>query len=263
MTRKVLFGILLLLSSSGLKAEEDKRLLVFAAASLQDVITALGKQWAKETNRPEPVLSIAASAIMARQISSGAPADIFLSANTDWTDMLIQSGKLQGPRTIIAGNKLVLAVPKNYKPPLRPTPTSDFFIALTGHQRLTMADPQIAPAGAYAQEFLENLGAWGKVKQRVAYGSNVRQTLLLIEKGGLAGFVYMSDVQGNPHVKSLFTLPEELHTTVQYSAALSSSAPKSATDFLAFIRSLDATTIWKSHGFSTMYHNETIQGVPK
>jgi len=61
---------------------------VFAAASLKNALDEIAAAWAKDTGKPMPKISYAASPALAKQIEQGAPADLFLSADLDWMDYL-------------------------------------------------------------------------------------------------------------------------------------------------------------------------------
>ena len=85
--------------------------LVLAAASLQDSLTAEADAWAVR-GHPRPVISFAASSALARQIESGAPADLFISADEQWMDDVASKGFIRlGSRSNVAKNALVLIAP--------------------------------------------------------------------------------------------------------------------------------------------------------
>src|ERR1700678_2304385 len=97
---------------SGYAAEAGTTTLtVFGAASLTNVLQDLGDAFTKETSIAVK-FSFAASSTLARQIENGAPADIFMSADTDWMDYLQTRHLIQdSTRTDVAGNRLVLIAP--------------------------------------------------------------------------------------------------------------------------------------------------------
>src|SRR5438876_2778287 len=92
---------------------ETRPVLLFAAASLKNALDAIADDWRRETGK-RATISYAASSTLAKQIESGAPADLFLSADRDWMDYLEQR-RLIDPksRTDLLGNRLVLIAPKD------------------------------------------------------------------------------------------------------------------------------------------------------
>jgi len=71
---------------AGPTAAQDRAVVVFAAASLKTALDAIAGAYGRETGRPAPKVSYAASNTLAKQIEQGAPADLFLSADLDWMD---------------------------------------------------------------------------------------------------------------------------------------------------------------------------------
>jgi len=236
-----------------LAAEHDKPFIVFAAASLTDVLKAEATNWAQETGKPMPRLSFGASATMARQVAAGAPADLMLSANPAWVKMLEKGRHLAGVPVPLVKNSLVLVVPSQGK---AGTPgkrvTKDLIEQTVGKGKLALADPAIAPAGAYARAFLKQVGLWQPLKPRLALAPNVRQALLLVERGGLPGFVYGSDAAASKRVTILGTVPEDGTTPILYMAGLTKVAQADAKAFLAYLTSPAAAPVWRQYGFTPL-----------
>ena len=92
-------------------AAEDpggRELTVFAAASMADVLTEIGRSFEARTGIAVR-FSFAASSALARQIESGAPADVFVSADLEWMDYLAEQSLIDpASRSDVAGNRLVL-----------------------------------------------------------------------------------------------------------------------------------------------------------
>jgi len=90
--RAYLFTIGLLFTplteATAVKAAKQETITVFAAASLTDALEKLAQQYKDESKETAVRFSFAASSTLARQIEAGAPADIFISANEEWTDYL-------------------------------------------------------------------------------------------------------------------------------------------------------------------------------
>lgn len=245
------------LIGSSLQADEAPKapepITIFAAASLADVLPDLGNAWAQVEANPRIRVSLGASAVMARQIEVGAAADIFISANQQWIDHLLDRMDLNAQHTVVAENDLVLAVPCSWPRRAEIASSPDGLANLLASQRFSIADPEIAPAGAYSKAYLEANGIWELASRNAVYAGNVRLALLLIERGGLPGFVYKSDARKSKLACTVSTLEDTTLPKIQYIALFPTKKPNSrsanAARFLAWLRAPEATAIWKEHGF--------------
>ncbi len=243
----------LLVWSLPVRANAKAKTYVYAASSLTGVITELGKQYNAKTGNPMvPVFG--ASSTIARQIKNGAPAHIFISANTLWMDQLESDGFLvPSSRQEIAGNRLVLAAPAAGPSNL---PGLNLAPLLTHLQngRFAIADPKHVPAGIYAKQALRALGLWKGLHQHLAIASNARLALAFIERGDAPlGIVYASDLVGRSRIQSVALIPENSHAPILYTAALirGKSTP-AAIAFLQTLQSDKARAILKRYGFKPL-----------
>jgi molybdate transport system substrate-binding protein len=244
-----------LLPAVGAPAERPREpLLVFAAASLTDVLSELQQLWRKSSGAPVK-LSFAASSMLARQIEAGGRADLFISADQQWMDYLATRGLIDSAsRRNLAGNSLVLIAATRSSASRDESRLElgrglDLAKALGGG-RLAIADPDTVPAGRYARRALESLGLWNQASVRLARADNVRAALLFVARGeSPLGIVYATDAQIEPNVRVLATFPDNSHEPITYPAAATASAGPDAAAFLAFLRSSTAVPVWKKHGF--------------
>jgi molybdate transport system substrate-binding protein len=187
-----------------------------------------------------------------KQIEGGAPADIFVSA--DLKCMYYGSQKKlikDDTRVNLLGNTLVLIAGKDSaigNVTIRP----GFDLAkLAGDGRIATGDVKAVPVGIYAQAALQNLGIWASVEQKMAMAANVRAALILVARGEAPlGIVYATDAKVEPGVKVVGVFPEETHDPIIYPLAATASAKPEATQYLAFLRSSAAKSIFESHGFT-------------
>ncbi|WP_176596595.1 MULTISPECIES: molybdate ABC transporter substrate-binding protein [Sphingobium] len=225
--------------------------LVLAAASMQEAMNAAADAWAAQRHA-RPVLSFAASSALARQIRSGAPADLFVSADEDWMDDVEKAGLLQrGTRADMAGNRLVLVAPA--RAPLRLRIARGMPIAKAlGDSRLAMANPDSVPAGKYGKAALSALGVWPSVAGRLALGDNVRSALTLVERSeARLGIVYATDARASKDVVVAGIFPAGIHAPIRYPIArLSASRNPDAEGFRHFLLSRPGQNILARYGFS-------------
>src|SRR5262245_59507413 len=134
---------------AGAQDAKKPELLVFAAASLTNVLDELSKDWTRTSGVPIK-LSFAASSVLARQVEAGGKADVFISADQEWMDYLAQRGLIDKPsRKNLVGNQLVLIAPADSALTLKIAPGVDLVGALKGG-RLATGDPDTVPVGRYA-----------------------------------------------------------------------------------------------------------------
>lgn len=250
LARAVLAPLLLVVGVAGAHAAPAGP-LVLAAASLQESLNAVADAWAAR-HHPRPVLSFAASSVLARQIAGGGAADLFISADEDWMDFLAKNALIvPETRADCARGALVLVAPA--ASPLRLDPRPGFALgAALGAGRLAMADPDAVPAGRYGREALQRLGVWDQVASRVARAENVRAALALVAHGAAPlGIVYATDARAEPAVRVIGVFPESSHAPVRYPLArLKASTHPDAEPFRRFLLSREAQAIFARYGFN-------------
>jgi molybdate transport system substrate-binding protein len=222
-------------------------ILVSAASSLTDVLNELAKRYAAITSTRVQV-NVASSSTLARQIVSGAPVDLFISADEAQMDVLERAGRLvPGTRAPLLGNRLVVIVSSGS--PLRFSSARD--LAGSAVKRVAMAHPGAVPAGVYARTWLEQIALWKSVESKVIPLPTVRAALAAVREGRAdAGIVYETDVRGQSGVRVAFTPdPKEVGFIVYPAAVIAGGRQADATDFLAFLRSPEAAAVFFAAGF--------------
>lgn len=226
---------------------------VFAAASMKTAMDEIAAGFAAETGDSATV-SLAGSSALARQIQQGAPADVFISANEAWMDVLEKDGRL-APRTRfdLVRNRLVLVAHGANAPPVEIGPGLDLPGLLAG-RRLAMALVEAVPAGIYGKEALESLGQWDAVAPLVAQADNVRAALALVALGEAPyGIVYATDAAAESRVSVAGVFPEDSHPPIIYpAAAIAGRDTPAARRFLEYLRGNKARAALERQGFLPM-----------
>ena len=232
---------------------EVRPLLVFAAASLKNALDDIDEAWRRGTGKPTAI-SYAASSLLAKQIENGAPADLFISADSDWMDYL-ESRKLIKPqsRSDLLGNSIVLVAPTISTVELTIAPGFALAAALGGG-RLAMADPAAVPAGRYGKAALDKLGVWDTVANRIAAAENVRAALLLVARGEAPlGIVYRTDAAVEPGVRIIGTFPPDTHPPIVYPIALTATSDNpDAPALLVYLRGAASRAQFQKAGFAPL-----------
>ena len=251
MLRRTALAFLFALFAAVTAQAQDKTVTVFAAASMKNAIDAINAAFIKATGI-KAVASLAASSALAKQIEQGAPADVFASADLDWMDYLEKKNLIKNDsRVNLLGNRLVLIAPKESKLD-NVTIGQGFDIAkLAGDGRIAVADVRAVPAGKYAKAALEKLGGWAAAEPKLASAENVRAALALVGRGEAPlGIVYETDAKVEKNVKIVGYFPEDSHPPITYPVALTANAKPEAAQYLAFLRSGLAKTVFETYGFT-------------
>lgn len=247
-----LFTAFVILAGASLSpaAAEDKTITVFAAASMKNALDAVDAAYTGKTG-VKVTASYAASSVLARQIEQGAPADVFVSADTDWMDYATSKKTINEPTRInLLGNSIVLIAPKDSKIDNVAIAQGFDLAKLAGDGRIATGDVKSVPVGKYAKAALEKLGAWTAAEPKFAMAESVRAALTLVARGEAnLGIVYSTDAKVEPGVKIVGTFPENSHPAIIYPVAATTTAKPETNDYLAFLRTSAAKTILEKYGF--------------
>ncbi|OSO95348.1 molybdate ABC transporter substrate-binding protein [Staphylococcus haemolyticus] len=231
-------------SSDSNKKDNDKKqeLQISAAASLGDVSKALEKEFKKDHKNVDVSFNYGGSGALRQQIEKGAPADVFMSANTKDVDMLKDKDKAYDTYKY-AHNKLVLVGDKNSDK----SSVKD----LKDNEKLAIGEVKTVPAGKYAKQYLEDQGLYGEVKDNLVYAKDVKQVLNYVEKGNAEmGFVYETDLYTDKKKTDKVNEIKEakLKKPITYEAGATSDK-KLAKEWMDFLKSKKAKDILKEYHF--------------
>ena len=186
--RTVLLAFLVV---AALPARAAEHVLVFAAASTTDALQEVGKAFTKDQGVTVE-FAFGASSDLARQAIAGAPADVFLSADTAKLEQVEKAGLVQaGTRVDLLSNRMVVVVPADSK--LKVASAAE----LKGVKRLALADPAAVPAGIYAKAWMEKAGVWKELEPRVVPALDVRAALAAVEAGRVDAGVVLRHGRGD------------------------------------------------------------------
>ena len=238
-------AVLLLLFSS---CAPSPSLRISAAAGMTEAVQEIADSFSSATGT-KVYINFASSGTLAQQILSGAPADLYFSANTLWMDKLERENKLvEGSRIDVAGNDLVLISRENSS--IRIHSLSD----LTSSEitRVAIADPSHGPAGLYAKESLESSGLWEEVEDKLLPAMTVRAVLAYVARGEAeVGFVFSTDARLVDGVEVVYTIPARLHSPIRFQAAIVAGGNTgTAWEFMQFLRT-EGLACFSRYGFKS------------
>lgn len=224
-------------------------LIVSAAASLADVLKDVKPLFEAKHPGTAVVYNLASSGDLYRQIESGAPADVFASANLTWMDKAVEKKLVdESTRLIFATNALVLAAPAAN--PAKVKAVADLAGKAVG--RIGIGAPEHVPAGTYARKALETLGLWGALQPKLIPAESVRQVLDYLARGEVdCGFVYATDAKkGGAAVTTLAAVPEAGVVAYPVAVVATSGQKAMAAEFVQFLAGPEAAPAFAARGFS-------------
>ncbi len=245
MRYRLLVVVLLLLFSVEIGQGAELRLA--AAASMSDCVKELAATYQKNKPGVEIILQFASSGNLAKQITHGAPFDLYISANKKWMDHLLKNKQIISESLIyLARNRLVFVA----SPESAVTELND----LVTLGLIAMGSPRSVPAGQYTAQALKKAGLLGKLdkKKKIVHAKDVRQALRYAEQKEVDGaFVYKTDASSSTKVATKFMVSSDMHDPIIYPAGITLRGSHNGESqlFLDFLKQDDVTQILLKHGF--------------
>lgn len=229
-------------------------LTVFAAASLAGVLEDVKVAYEAEYPGTTLTSSSDSSAALETQIEQGAPADIFLSADTANPKKLVDGGFSAGEAVVFATNRLTVVVPSDN--PAGVASPAD--LAKSGLKIIAAGDE--VPITRYARQLVANLAKEPGYPEgfEAAYDANVvsrednvKAVIAKVEIGeGDAAIVYATDAKASTDVRAI-DVPDSANVTAKYAAVVvgASADPEAGRTFLAWLTGPDGQAILSKFGF--------------
>ncbi|MEI6651301.1 MAG: molybdate ABC transporter substrate-binding protein [Chlorobiaceae bacterium] len=242
MPRIALFCFAFLFMTAPVMAGE---LNLSVAASLKEVINELTAGYTAKHPATVFIKNFGSSGTLAGQIENGAPADLFIAANTEWMEYLKKKTLVDGTsEKTFAFNTLVFAgTTKKHVSSMNDLPALD---------KIAVGSPKSVPAGEYAMAAITKSGIEAKLNGKLVMAKDVRECLMYAEIGEVDGaFIYRTDALQAQKAKLLFVVPQKLYPRVVYPMALTVKAAQNseAKAFEAYLQGNEAQSVLRKFGF--------------
>ncbi|MFT6145494.1 MAG: molybdate transport system substrate-binding protein [Myxococcota bacterium] len=225
---------LLLTACSG-----EPPLTIAGASSLREVLPQLVAVHTERTGEPVRV-TYGGSGTLAAQVRAGAPVDVVVFAGQAPVEGLVTEGLLHGTPQVVATNTLVLVGADN---DLRVG-----FRELHQLSYIAIADPQVAPVGAYARQVLRTYGHWDEIAAKAVAVPDVAASLALVRRGEVqAAVVYRTDARLAPE---LSIWDEAVLDAAHSPVVIASAVQAGPCAFLQTLTSDAGRAVWTSNGFT-------------
>ena len=255
----VVWAFFALLSLSCARPESPgagrESVVVSAAISLSDVLGKIAEDYDRRTGT-EIVLNLAGSDTLATQLIDGAPVDLFFGADQVQMDRVADEGRIiRETRVELLANRLAVVVPADRAGSV--TRVED--LVLPAIARIAVGDPEAVPVGVYAKAYLESLGLWQQLQDKVVPTRDVRAVLAAVEAGNAdAGIVYRTDVAIATGAHLAVETPVGEGPEIRYPAAIVTDAPNedAARRFLGYLHGASAQHLFEQAGFIALGTDE-------
>jgi len=231
-------------SPSGTSGGVTGTVTVFAAASLTESFTTLGKQFEAAHPGTTVKFNFGASSSLAENINQGAPADVFASASSKNMKQVVDAGGASDSKTF-ANNVMQIAVP-----PDNPANVSQVTDLANPKIKVALCQPEV-PCGTVAQEVFKKADVTVKP---VTQGADVKAVLTTVQLGEVdAGMVYKTDVQAAGTKVKGIEIPADQNASTSYPIAALSKAPNAAgaAAFVDYVLSPDGEKVLEQAGFAS------------
>lgn len=251
----VVFLSLVLTACAGFNVgSKERTLTVYAAASLTDAFSEIGKAFAEKHPGVVVAFNFGGSQNLRTQIEQGAPADVFASANAEEMEALVTGNFVEADGAkVFLTNQLILILPED-----NPAGITSLEDLSKPDLKLVLAAEEV-PAGRYARQILNNLNTGFGVDYKdkvlanvVSNEDNIRQAVTKVQLGEAdASIVYVSDAVAMPDLQKI-EIPAEVNVIAEYPiAALAGSENQELVDeFIAYVLSPDGQATLKKWGFT-------------
>lgn len=232
-----------------------REVTVFAATSLRDALQEVAPDF-ESTHGAKVVFAFGSSGDLSKQIVTVDRADVFLSADEKEMDRVATAARIEvGTRRDLFANRLVVIEPVDGASGAF---AREFSAAQLGDARITrwsLANVETVPAGRYAKAWLEAVGAYESIRERVVPAVDVRAALAAVESGACtAGIVYATDAVRSKRVRVVHSVPAADGPVIRYPGAVvtNGSAHDLGLAFLQFLTTSEVSAVFERHGFAVL-----------
>ncbi len=228
-------------------------LSIAAAANLKPALDGIASAF--EIARPGARVAVTygASGAFFAQLRSGAPFDVFLSADRNYPRRLVEAGLVD------AAGEVVYAVGRLavWTPPGRSLPLAErglAALAAPSVRRVAIANPAIAPYGRAAEAALRGAGVYSELKEKLVFGESVSQAAQFAQTGAADAALLPLSLASAPGLRGggIWPVPEALHPRLEQSGVVLRSArdPALARAFLSFMTGPEGGAVLARAGYA-------------
>ncbi|MDQ3335097.1 MAG: molybdate ABC transporter substrate-binding protein [Myxococcota bacterium] len=245
---RVLFlAVLVAVAGCGKReASSSDPIKVAAASDLAFAFREVGAAFEKKTGK-KVTFTFGSTGQLAKQISEGAPYDVFAAANVSFVDEVVKEQACDGAtKAMYARGRIVVWTKRGGAPVTALTDLTDARFV-----KIAIANPEHAPYGKAAKQAFETAGIWDTVKPKIVYGENVSQTLQFAQTGNVEAAIAALSLAKASDDGEYMVIDENLHKPIDQALVVCKRGVNQAVakEFAAFVNSDEGRAIMKRFGF--------------
>lgn len=225
---------------------------VAAASDLKFALEEIAANYKADKGR-EVRLVFGSSGVLWQQVKNGAPFGLLMSADEAYIDDLYKQGLTVDKGSLYAIGRIALLQKKGGQIKLG-TDQQDLSKAIKEAKKISIANPEHAPYGRAAKEYLTNIGVWDLAQPKLVFGENISQSTMFALTGSADFAISALSLAISPQVQVQSTyvlIPDHLHKPLRQKMALIKNSTSSAKDFYQYLQEPKSRQIMSRFGFTT------------
>jgi molybdate transport system substrate-binding protein len=208
--------MVMFLIACGHTGTEKATIRIFSAAGARTAVEEICAQFDPQ-NQYNIELNVASTGLLARQLSNGVTGDIFISANKQWIDYLLEKKIISDKGIRILGTNSLVAIQKIDAPGSAPVFTREFEISKHLKGRIAIGNPDYVPVGKYTKMVFDSLKWFPQIEDKMILAKDVSSVLHYVELGECEwGIVYYTEAIRSKKVKIIAEIPTQLHPPIHF-----------------------------------------------
>jgi molybdate transport system substrate-binding protein len=245
--KSFLMGFLTLYFSSAIAQNTPT---VAAASDLKFAVEEIAANY-KVDKGQDVKLVFGSSGVLSQQIKNGAPFSLLMSADEAYVDDLSKNGLTVDEGVLYAIGRIVL-LQKRGSAILLSAEKDNLLKAIQAAKKIAIANPDHAPYGRAAKDYLVSLGAWDQAQPKLVFGENISQATMFALTGSADFAISALSLASSPQIQaqsSSVPIPDSLHKPLKQKMALIKSTAPSAKDFYLYLQEPKSRQVMRRYGF--------------
>ena len=224
---------------------------VAAASDLKFALEEIAENY-KVDKGQEVRLVFGSSGVLWQQVKNRAPFGLLMSADEAYIDDLYKNGLTVGQGSLYAIGRIAL-LQKKGNPTKLASDKDGLIKAITEAKKIAIANPEHAPYGRAAKEYLTSVGVWDLAQPKLVFGENISQATMFALTGSADFAISALSLAISPQVQAqsaYVLIPDHLHKPLRQKMALIKNSASSAKDFYQYLQEPKSRQIMSRYGFT-------------
>lgn len=223
---------------------------VAAASDLKFALEEIAANYKADKDQ-DVKLVFGSSGVLWQQVKNGAPFGLLMSADEAYVDDLYKNGLTIDKGNLYAIGRIVLLEKKSS--PIKLSADKEGLIrAIQAARKIAIANPEHAPYGRAAKEYLMSMGVWDQAQAKLVFGENISQATMFALTGSADFAISALSLASSPQIQAQSTsapIPDSLHKPLKQKMALLKNNSASAKDFYQYLQEARSRQVMVRYGF--------------